>query len=172
MDKKVIMNNVPSCDLVRLWVYEPKTQEGGRFLYPRLDEEGFADEYGYPTALSIGDFYWSWSKATTGENPSNYSLSRWTRWQTPETMAGPGEDMYDGDIIQATWIEGLREITIRYVVEYFGIPEGRWCINELGTHEGREYVALSEIGEDNRRLKHMSIIGHRWEQRSREPVLK
>jgi len=168
MQQNLNLNNRPSCDLLRLWVYDTTNKDnGGYFIYPVLEGEGMIDEYGYPTPLSVGDFYWKWDQLVKQGKVADLSLSRWTRWEVPPNGENDGIDLYDGDIVKATWVEGLRETTITYVVEYFGIPEGRWVLNELGDHDNREYLPLTELGTGLRPLKSMQVVGHRWEEKRR-----
>lgn len=160
---KITINNSPECDLLRLWV-EDFDNETGYFIYPDLDGDDMVTENGYPTPRSIGNLYWKWDKLKNSGSDISISLSRWTHAVTPEIPNGDAKDMYDGDIVQITWIEGFREVTIRYVVEWFPFPEGRWCLNELGGHEGREYIPLAELQDNSRLMKSMFIVGSVWEK--------
>lgn len=167
MNDTVTLNNVPIMDLARMWLYPLDYEENGEMIYPDMDSDEMVDEWGYPSLLSMGNFYWKCHKLA--QQGRDLAFSRWSRFQTPPDENGVPQDIFDGDIIRIVWIEPeLRELISYYTVDYFNSPEGRWVLNEIGDHEDREYLPLAEIDATGRKIKEMKIIGNRWNKKKGE----
>lgn len=160
MKRKVVHNNKPVFDLIKVYI-GPSGEEKGFYLYPpKEDDDGnsLVDVWGYPTAKAMGQFYYDIDRQIR-KNRDVTSL-RFTRWSIEDSFSGVVEDVYDGDLLKIVWMEGLTEIPKTYRIQYYDVPEGRWCLQEINKISTPENIPIAEILLIGREMKSIQLIGN------------
>jgi hypothetical protein len=153
--------NKPTFDPLKVYVH-PKGEEPGFFIVPpSYNEDGhdLLDEYGFPTAKSLGLFYFTVN--TQVKQDRDVSTLRWTRWNIFNSYTGEMQEVYEGDLVKVVWQDGLVDKPTIYKVQYMAHPEGRYCLMFGG--EELDYIPIAEFEEHLntgvREAKSMQVIG-------------